>query len=244
MKKLLIYIIALQLIFMFACKSENTIMYVIARAGLNMRQRKTVHSRIITTIPFNMGVEVLKKGERNVTIGGRTGIWVFVNWNNKKGWVFGSFLSPNAVIVELVKTTKEKVRLPKNEAMIEKIKRPEEYKRLYEEYLRIPKGFGYVEGSVGYPSEYIPQELIFCAVNLITRKIYHKVGTFENKRFKYGTGYKMRVPVGIYIAYSYLPNSSSEGYPVYYYASKKLGKIMFIVYKNKIRAGVNLTDPE
>jgi len=76
------------------------------------------------------------------------------------------------------------------------------------------ESYGVIEGSLTYPSEWIPDELVACAKNLDTDIIYFtKLQYFEDNKYKYHAGYKLRVPAGEYSAYGwYLVGSESYTY--------------------------------
>lgn len=67
---------------------------------------------------------------------------------------------------------------------------------------------GIIEGSLSYPSEMIPEDLIVCAETL------DKSVTFctnehladENGQYTYGFGYQIEVPAGEYYVFAYLDN--------------------------------------
>lgn len=65
---------------------------VAADKGLTMREEAGVSSKAIVVIPNGSTVKILQKGEKEETIGEKTAPWYQVDWNGKKGWVFGGFL--------------------------------------------------------------------------------------------------------------------------------------------------------
>ncbi len=62
-----------------------------------------------------------------------------------------------------------------------------------------PKGT--IEGSMGYPSEGIPPAIIVCADNLSTHVTVCTDKRITDKKYKYGTGYKLQVSPGDYYVY-------------------------------------------
>jgi uncharacterized protein YgiM (DUF1202 family) len=64
-----------------------------AGKGLTMRAEPGVSSKAIVVIPNGSDVKIIKKGDKEETIGDKTSPWFQVEWNGKKGWVFGGFLS-------------------------------------------------------------------------------------------------------------------------------------------------------
>ena len=65
---------------------------VAADKGLTMREQPGVSGKAVIIIPDGSIVKVLKKGDKEETIGEKTASWYQVDWNGKKGWVFGGFL--------------------------------------------------------------------------------------------------------------------------------------------------------
>jgi uncharacterized protein YgiM (DUF1202 family) len=66
---------------------------VTADKGLTMREEPGVSSKAIVVIPNGSDVKIIQKGDKEETIGDKTSPWFQVEWNGKKGWVFGGFLS-------------------------------------------------------------------------------------------------------------------------------------------------------
>ena len=81
---------------------------------------------------------------------------------------------------------------------------------------------GVIEGSLSYPSEFIPPDMTICAENLATKKIYSTNKHLKAKKYQYKVGYKLEVPPGDYHVYAYLPDpakygaSYSKDYRAYY----------------------------
>ena len=77
---------------------------------------------------------------------------------------------------------------------------------------------GFIEGSLGYPSEGIPSDMEICAENLTSKEIYCTTDHLQNSKYTYGFGYKIEVPVANYYVFS---TSSLFGEPDYkaYYSS-------------------------
>jgi len=55
-----------------------------------------------------------------------------------------------------------------------------------------------IEGSLGYPSEGIPEDVKVCAENINTEKKYCTTEHIQGDKYKYGVGYKIEVPAGKY----------------------------------------------
>ena len=88
---------------------------------------------------------------------------------------------------------------------------------------------GVIEGSLSYPSEFIPPDMTICAENLATKKIYSTHRHVKAKKYQYQVGYKLAVPPGDYHVYAYLPDparygaSFSKDYQAYYSEFVKCG---------------------
>lgn len=57
---------------------------------------------------------------------------------------------------------------------------------------------GYLEGSLSYPSEFIPENMQICANNAATGKDYCTYQQIKDQKYLYGVGYKLPVPAGTY----------------------------------------------
>jgi hypothetical protein len=92
---------------------------VTAEEGLRMRDKPTLDGEVVCVIPFEDSVILLEEKGEEATISGKIGRWSLVQWNDKKGWVFGGFLTESItgtitvggepMEVELYKGTKEKL---------------------------------------------------------------------------------------------------------------------------------------
>lgn len=65
----------------------------------------------------------------------------------------------------------------------------------------VVKGAGFIEGSLSYPSDFIPPMTI-CAEEIVTKKQYCTTEHIKNSKYKYGQGYKLSVPVGNYYVFA------------------------------------------
>jgi len=65
---------------------------------------------------------------------------------------------------------------------------------------------GIIEGSLGYPSEGIPEDMEVCAENILTKKQYCTRKHIQDKKYTFGIGYKLKVPVGDYYIFAILPS--------------------------------------
>lgn len=64
-----------------------------AAKGLMMRDHPSVSGEKITVIPDGNTVKIIEKGTAEETIGDKKSFWYKVEWNGKRGWVFGGFLA-------------------------------------------------------------------------------------------------------------------------------------------------------
>ncbi len=111
---------------------------------------------------------------------------------------------------------------------------------------------GTIEGSLGYPSDYIP-EMKICAENIKTKEEFCSYEQIIDKKFNKEIGYRIEVPEGIYHVYSQLINEKQKKlneYKAYY--SKFVTCGMSIECKShkkietKVEAGKTMSeiDPE
>ena len=79
--------------------------------------------------------------------------------------------------------------------------------------------YGTIEGSLGYPSDFIP-EMSICAVEIKTKESYCTMKMIENESFMYGIGYLLEVPAGSYQVYAQLEDGENtnldKNYKAYY----------------------------
>lgn len=74
---------------------------------------------------------------------------------------------------------------------------------------------GTIEGSISFPSETIPADLVVCAETLQGVQVKCTNEHIENIKYTYRVGYKMELPTGKYYVYSQVP-SMQTGYKAYY----------------------------
>lgn len=71
---------------------------------------------------------------------------------------------------------------------------------------------GFIEGSLGFPSEQIPPMKI-CAEKIDGGESFCTIKNIEDEKFTYGVGYKIDVPEGKYYVYALNPrNSENKAY--------------------------------
>lgn len=81
-------------------------------------------------------------------------------------------------------------------------------------------GKGFIEGSLGYPSEGIP-EMNICAENVSTKVLTCTSKKINNRKYTYGEGYRLEVPTGTYYVFATLLPAGAGGsafanYKAYY----------------------------
>lgn len=74
---------------------------------------------------------------------------------------------------------------------------------------------GIIEGSLGFPSEGIPENMVICAENTQTKENFCVSQHLKDSKYTYGIGYKIELPAGIYLVYATIPDYK-EGYRAYY----------------------------
>ena len=73
---------------------------------------------------------------------------------------------------------------------------------------------GFFEGSLGYPSEFIPSDMKVCAENIATGEEYCTEDHIKDSKYTNREGYKIEVPANTYYIFSVLP--SRGDYKAYY----------------------------
>jgi len=73
---------------------------------------------------------------------------------------------------------------------------------------------GTIVGSLTYPSEGIPEDLVVYAQNIDTNKEYSTTKHLEAEQYKYSKGYALDVPAGRYYVYGVL--ASDPEHKAYY----------------------------
>jgi len=88
---------------------------------------------------------------------------------------------------------------------------------------------GVIEGSLSYPSDFIPPDMTVCAENLATHQKSCTNKHLKGKQYTYKVGYKLTLPPGNYHVYAYLPDPARYGagfaqdYRAYYSKFVKCG---------------------
>lgn len=91
---------------------------------------------------------------------------------------------------------------------------------------------GVIEGSLSYPSEFIPPDMTICAENLTTQKRFCTNKHLKGRKYTYKVGYKLTLPPGDYHVYAFLPDPAKYGatYPKDYRA----------YYSEFVKCGMNV----
>lgn len=78
------------------------------------------------------------------------------------------------------------------------------------------KNLATIEGSLSFPSEFIPEDMKICAEDIGTgsRQLYCTSQHIADRRFGNGVGYRLRVPQGAY--YVYATTNALRDYRAYY----------------------------
>jgi hypothetical protein len=88
---------------------------------------------------------------------------------------------------------------------------------------------GVIQGSLSYPSEFIPPDMTICAENQTTKQIVSTNRHVKSKKYTYKVGYQLTVPPGDYHVYAYLLDPArygagySKDYRAYYSEFVKCG---------------------
>jgi hypothetical protein len=88
---------------------------------------------------------------------------------------------------------------------------------------------GVIEGSLSYPSDFIPSDMTVCAENLATHQKSCTKKHLKGKEYTYKVGYRLTLPPGDYHVYAYLPDPARYGagfpqdYRAYYSEFVKCG---------------------
>lgn len=72
------------------------------------------------------------------------------------------------------------------------------------------KEYGIIEGSLSYPSEFIPSDMEVCAEDIKTEELYCTSERIEDVKYTYGYGYKLKVLVGNYYVFATRTDRDNE----------------------------------
>ncbi len=61
---------------------------------------------------------------------------------------------------------------------------------------------GTIEGSLGYPSDFIPIYMKVCAEKIGTKELYCTGAHIKDSKYRYGEGYKINLPPGDYYVFA------------------------------------------
>ena len=73
---------------------------------------------------------------------------------------------------------------------------------------------GIIEGSLSFPSEKIPEDMMICAENIFSQKSICTSEHIISDEYLYGVGYKLSIPVGEYLIYA--QTKDHPDYKAYY----------------------------
>lgn len=105
---------------------------------------------------------------------------------------------------------------------------------------------GTIEGSLTYPSDFIPDSMVIYAQNIDTEKEYFTSEHLQNDKYRYGYGFKLDVPVGRYYIYATIPGRipeksySDECMKNVYEGEEKCSSYEKVIYT--VSAGRTVTD--
>lgn len=113
MKLLNMFIIFLTIYSFNSCKTvESNEKYIISTDGLVLRDKPDIAGSKLDVIPFGSKVLVLSENNEVVEISNWpipiTGKWTFVNWKDKKGWLFGGYLGDKSNYLNLLEEGNKK----------------------------------------------------------------------------------------------------------------------------------------
>lgn len=74
---------------------------------------------------------------------------------------------------------------------------------------------GFIEGSLGFPSEGIPEAMVICAENISNNETACTNNQLKDSKYTYGLGYKIEIAPGNYHVYAYVPDFN-QNYRAYY----------------------------
>ena len=79
------------------CKQNNPTTpaqsYIVkASGGLNMRSKPAADAPVVLLLPEGAKVDVLSTNPETVSVAGRTGHWMEISFQDKRGWAFSAFL--------------------------------------------------------------------------------------------------------------------------------------------------------
>ncbi|HRY60050.1 MAG TPA: hypothetical protein P5096_01580 [Patescibacteria group bacterium] len=99
-----------------------------------------------------------------------------------------------------------------------------------------------IEGSLSYPSNYIPKTMKVCATNIETKEDTCTSDQLYDKKYTYGVGYRLELPVGSYNVYA--SDVGWGDYKAYYSEFAKCGLVTSCGTHDpvevKLEAGKNL----
>lgn len=106
MKKM---ILLLLLFFTIKLTAQERTMYVVAKTGLNIREKPEVNAKVLDKIPYATKIVWQESGEnaKKIITEGLTGYWRKVTYNDKTGYIIDSYLFPAVPPAAGTKTLKD-----------------------------------------------------------------------------------------------------------------------------------------
>ncbi len=92
--------------------------YVAAKSGLSIRETPSISAQVLDKIPYGTKITLQNTGEELVTVAteGMTGYWEKITYNNKTGYIVGSYLlpvpPPKLLVVKEMKDYFKQVYIP------------------------------------------------------------------------------------------------------------------------------------
>jgi hypothetical protein len=102
------------LIFVFSNIAFSTDYLIITGENVNVREKPSIDSKILTKVNLGRYITILNKISKNVTIDGKTGMWVYIDTrqipenkeNTIKGWVFDHYIGYKEKFIKVTKWRK------------------------------------------------------------------------------------------------------------------------------------------
>ena len=97
------------LVFSMDCLAQiSGTLYVAAKSGLSLREKKDVNSKVLAQIPYGTKISINYPDEIvNITSDGIIGAWAKTSFNGKSGYIVNTFLIPWPPPKATVKTMKQ-----------------------------------------------------------------------------------------------------------------------------------------
>jgi uncharacterized protein YgiM (DUF1202 family) len=191
----------------FILSAQDSIQYVAAKTGLNIREKPDVNAKVLDKIPYATKIILPKTGEetKKIVTEGMTGYWKKITYNNKTGYIIDSYLLPFAPPKAGLKTLKEylaQLADPFGSELVNKGGNEEVgyelHKQLYKNGAECHEYKGYEYGSVTYFLPDLTPQQGFLLLRMIPEfaEVISEKDLFptSNKTFKRGENeYKVKI---------------------------------------------------